>query len=62
MKATSTITTLEGQIPGWMEASAIVGLSVALIADARVVWSRGFGYQDKAAEQSVTPATIFLFR
>jgi len=59
MEITSTIATLEQHIPGWMEASAIAGLSVALIADARIMWSRGFGYKDKAAEQPVTPATIF---
>jgi CubicO group peptidase (beta-lactamase class C family) len=59
MDTATTITTLEQHIPGWMESSAVVGLSVVLIADARVVWSRGFGYKDKAAEQLVTPATIF---
>lgn len=59
MEVASTITILEQHTPAWMEESAVVGLSVALIADAHVVWSRGFGYQDKAAEQPVTPATIF---
>jgi CubicO group peptidase (beta-lactamase class C family) len=35
------------------------GLSVALVKDQEVVWSRGFGHADKEGEVEATPETIY---
>lgn len=42
-----------------MKKSKIVGLSVALVDDKNILWSKGFGYTDKNKKNAVTPDTIF---
>ena len=50
---------LEEQIPELMEQSSIVGLSIALIEDAKVTWNRGFGFKNQESNELVTVDTIF---
>lgn len=42
-----------------MKKSKIEGLSVALVDDKQILWSKGFGYTDKNKKNAVTPDTIF---
>lgn len=42
-----------------MKKNNVVGLSIALIDDQRVVWSQGFGYADRAGKIPATPETIY---
>lgn len=37
----------------------VVGLSIALIDDQRVVWAKGFGYADQAKNVPATPETVY---
>ena len=42
-----------------MEEQDIVGLSVALVDDQKIVWQEGFGYADKAKKIESTPQTRY---
>jgi CubicO group peptidase (beta-lactamase class C family) len=42
-----------------MAAHDVVGLSIALVDDQRVVWAQGFGYADQANTVPATPETLF---
>lgn len=42
-----------------MREQGIVGLSVALVDDQRIVWQQGFGYADKANKIPATPQTRY---
>ncbi|QSA98283.1 serine hydrolase [Methylococcus sp. EFPC2] len=42
-----------------MAAHDVVGLSIALVDDQRVVWARGFGHADKSKGLPATPETLF---
>ena len=42
-----------------MQDNDIVGLSIALVDDQRIVWSEGFGYADKKNNIEATPETIY---
>lgn len=37
----------------------VKGLSIALVDDQRVVWSKGFGYADAELQQAATPDTVY---
>lgn len=50
---------LSGYIERQMKKNKIVGLSVAVVSDRQVLWTRGFGYADKANDVKVTPQTMF---
>jgi CubicO group peptidase (beta-lactamase class C family) len=42
-----------------MSSNDIVGLSIALVDDQKVVWKRGFGYADKQANIPASPETVY---
>jgi len=42
-----------------MDEHDIVGISVALVDDQKIVWSEGFGYADKAKDIKATPQTRY---
>ena len=42
-----------------MKKHGVVGLSVAVLDDQRVVWTEGFGYADKARLTAATPHTLY---
>ncbi|MGI5862910.1 MAG: serine hydrolase domain-containing protein [Myxococcales bacterium] len=42
-----------------MAAEEVTGLSIALVDDQEIVWSRGFGWADKEAGRAVTGRTLF---
>lgn len=42
-----------------MEKNDIVGLSVALVDDQKIVWQEGFGYEDRAKNIKATPKTRY---
>lgn len=50
---------LEQQIPAWLTAASVPGLSIAIINDAKVVWRRGFGIKDRASNTPVRLDTMF---
>ena len=50
---------LEQTILAWMEKLDVPGLSVALVKDAALVWSRGFGVTNRQSARQVSPDTIF---
>jgi CubicO group peptidase (beta-lactamase class C family) len=49
----------EREIPVWMRETAVPGVGVAVVADARVAWRHGFGLTDAAAKKPVTTETMF---
>ncbi len=50
---------LDDRIPELMNMYNIPGISVALIKDGDVVWSKGYGYQDLAKNKPVNSNTLF---
>lgn len=50
---------LSATIKREMAANKVKGLSIALVDDQRVVWSRGFGYADEAAKAPATVDTVY---
>jgi len=50
---------LKEYIPRAMKRNNMVGLSVALIDDQRIVWSEGFGYADKSADKPANANTLY---
>lgn len=55
----SVITSLQRDIPATMQASGVVGLTIALVDGPRVVWTQGFGSADREAAKPVTTDTLF---
>ncbi|MCC6398526.1 MAG: beta-lactamase family protein [Bacteroidetes bacterium] len=55
----SKIVLLEKWIEAQREYRGIPGLSIAVVYDQELVWSRGFGYADLKTKAPVTPQTIF---
>lgn len=56
---TALQTELERELPVWMRETAVPGVGVAVVADARVAWQRGFGLSDATAKKPVTTETMF---
>ena len=50
---------LEQQVPRWLEAAAVPGLSIAIVHDAKLAWRRGFGVKDRATNTAVGIDTMF---
>lgn len=50
---------LAERIPYEMGVSAVPGLSIAIMADQRVVWSTGFGYADAARHRRASGDTLY---
>lgn len=50
---------LAQRIPELMQHTAIPGFSLALIQDAQLYWSQGFGLRHAASPHPVTPDTVF---
>jgi len=50
---------LESDIPVLLERSDVPGMSIALIRDGKVVWSKGFGVSNAVTKKPVTTTTIF---
>ncbi|HTY02305.1 MAG TPA: serine hydrolase domain-containing protein [Rhodocyclaceae bacterium] len=42
-----------------MSANNVIGMSIALVDDQRIVWAEGFGYADKEQNRKATPETIY---
>lgn len=55
----STITAIDRRIPALMEALHVPGVSIALIANRRVAWSRSYGLADVRYALPVTDSTLF---
>jgi len=53
------VAALEKQIPALMERAGIPGMSIALIRDGEVVWSRGFGVKNSKTGEPVKDDTVF---
>jgi len=52
-------TYLEKYIPVQMKKHRFTGLSVAIVDDQTIVWSKGFGFADKSAEKQATEHTAY---
>src|SRR5688572_7689972 len=50
---------LEAEIPSLLAAAHVPGLSIAIVRDARVAWSRGFGLKNSGSKAPVDPDTLF---
>lgn len=53
------ITQLEANIPQLMEQALIPGLSIAVIRDGELLWSKGFGVKNMKTKAPVTDETIY---
>ena len=53
------ITRLQSKIPALMIEGNVPGLSVALIKDSKIAWSRGFGYKNAETQEPVDDNTMF---
>src|ERR1051325_3371987 len=58
-KSNAIIAELEKLIPALMEQSVVPGVSIALVQDGQLLWSRGFGVKDSATEEPVDNDTVF---
>ncbi len=50
---------MQWYIKNKMDENEIMGLSVALVDDQKIVWQEGFGYEDKAKSIKATPQTKY---
>jgi CubicO group peptidase (beta-lactamase class C family) len=50
---------LNQQIPEWMTAASVPGVSLVVIQHARIAWRRGFGVTDVVTRTRVTDETMF---
>jgi CubicO group peptidase (beta-lactamase class C family) len=55
----SVIAGLTKSIPDWMSKRGVPGLSVALIKDARVAWTQGFGVKSAVTKDPAPADTVF---
>jgi CubicO group peptidase (beta-lactamase class C family) len=55
----AVIAWLEAEIPRLLASSRVPGLAIALIADARLAWSRGFGVRSSTSGGTVDENTVF---
>ena len=53
------VSDLEKRIPTLMTETAVPGVSIALVKDAKLVWRRGFGVKDNASKEPVDDDTVF---
>jgi CubicO group peptidase (beta-lactamase class C family) len=53
------IADLEAQIPGLLAAAHVPGLSIALVSNGRVAWTRGFGVKRSGSSDLVDANTMF---
>jgi CubicO group peptidase (beta-lactamase class C family) len=53
------IAELERVVPALLDSGQVTGLSIALIADGAIVWSRGFGMRSSGTGQPVDSNTVF---
>src|SRR6185369_13452840 len=58
-RSQNQITGLEKTIPQLMKKGDVPGLSIALIRNHRIVWSRGFGVKNAATKEPVDEGTVF---
>jgi CubicO group peptidase (beta-lactamase class C family)/D-alanyl-D-alanine dipeptidase len=56
---TTAVAALERYIEHEMKDKAIPGLSIALVDGDRIVWSRGFGWEDAERKVPATPETVY---
>lgn len=57
--AQSRIQSLERALPSMLDSTATPGLTIALIENGKVAWSKGFGVKNKDTKDAVTANTIF---
>ena len=55
----NTKKTLQKAMQAIMRQNRIVGLSIALVEDQKIVWAQGFGYANQAQQIKATPETIY---
>lgn len=55
----TVIADLEKQIPKLMEEAIVPGLSIALIKDAKLFWTKGFGVKNSVSKEPVDNDTVF---
>ncbi len=55
----SALRNLEQFIFDKLAASRVPGLSIALVAEDEIIWSRGFGFRDVASGLPATPKTLY---
>ncbi len=53
----SRIADLEESIPELMEENKVPGLSIAIVRDAKLAWTRGFGVRDRTSKALVDDST-----
>src|SRR5438128_2383253 len=59
LSTTEAITKLEFDIPKLMKEANVPGMSVALVRDGKLVWSKPFGVMNAETKTPVTDQTIF---
>lgn len=57
--AAQAIRKLNSDIPALLERSDVPGMSIALIRDGKMIWSKGFGVSNVVTRKPVTTTTIF---
>jgi CubicO group peptidase (beta-lactamase class C family) len=55
----TAIASLEKNLPALMNAADIPGISLALIRDGKIVWTKGFGVKNSQTKEAVTTETVF---
>ena len=55
----NVVTNLVSYVPQWMDERGVPGVSIALVRDGEVAWTRGFGVTNTLTDEPVTPDTVF---
>ena len=59
MMTTSTRARIDSYLRAYVEQGQSVGLSAAIVQDGAIVFSGGYGVQNRQTQQPVTPQTLF---
>lgn len=58
-KDLKSIKLLDQKIPLLIKKHEIVGFSISLIRNAKIIWEKGFGYKNKEEKSPIIPKTVF---
>lgn len=58
-RVASAINLLEMWVQAQLDFERIAGISMSVVHDQELIWSRGFGYSDIETKKSTTPRTIY---
>jgi CubicO group peptidase (beta-lactamase class C family) len=56
---TRVVEKLKSKVPGWFEATDILGMAIAVVDDEKILWQQVYGHTTRNKNRSIDPNTIF---